>query len=178
MRGEWYAIIGMVLLTFGGFPLAMYGTFRISRRYKQNGGNRIRADLLEILGLLLMAAATLPVLILTVGAGRFWVFEVPIKLAVGWIAYLDRIDRQVEPDAMHVLSAVVCLAATTIVAHLFLRWLAASAGRSWPVKRTFQALVLVALMFASGLAVTGLVQQTSWLIRTPEPLVKDARSFS
>ena len=34
------------------------------------------------------------------------------------------------------------------------------------------------LMFASGLAVTGLVQQTSWLIRTPEPLVRDANRIS
>jgi hypothetical protein len=178
MRGEWYGIIGMALLVFGLIPLAMSVVFRTSRRSKQNGGSATRANVLEALGLLLMAAGILPLLVLVVGAGRFWVFEVPIKLAVGWIAYLDRIERRVEPNAMHVLSAVVCLAATAVVAHLMLRWLAASAGRSWSLKRTFQVLVLVALMFTSGLAVTGLVQQTTWLVRTPEPLVKDARSIS
>lgn len=178
MRGEWYAIIGMTLLLLGGIPLAMSIAFRISRRYKQNGGSAARANLLEAFGLLLMAAGTMCLLVLVVGAGRFWVFEVPIKLAVGWIAYLDRAERSVKPDLMHVASAVVCLAATVVGAHLVLRWLTASAGRPWPLKRTLQALLLVALMFASGLAVTGLVQQTSWLIRTPEPLVKDNRSIS
>ena len=35
-----------------------------------------------------------------------------------------------------------------------------------------------AFAFASGLAAVGLIQQTSWLIRTPEPLVKDNRRIS
>jgi hypothetical protein len=178
MKGEWYAIIGLGLLSVGAFALVFSGILRVARRH----GNRIdlatRADWLEILGLFLAAAGVSVFACLALGRGMVWIFEVPMKLAVGWVAYLNRIERQIEPDLMHVTSAGVCLAATAVVAHLFLRWLAATASRPWPPKRTFQVLVLVVLMFASGLAVTGLVQQTSWLIRTPEPLVKDARSIS
>jgi hypothetical protein len=176
MRGEWYAIIALGLLSLGFF-LAVCLMVRRARRSEQNG-NPPRPRLLEAGGVLVMAFVGLVLVSWIMGSGRFWVLEAPMRLVVGWVQYLDRAGRDVEPDATHVASAVVCLVATAVVAHLFLRSLAASVACAWTAKRTFQVLLLVVLMFASGLAVTGLVQQTGWLIRTPEPLLKDNRSVS
>ena len=177
MKGEWYAIIALALLTLGLIPLAISVTDRAARQSKQTG-SLTRANLLEAFGLFVMAAGAMFLAPWLVGSGRFWILEAPMKLVIGWVQYLDRVTKDIEPDLTHVVSALACLAGTFIVAHLFFRSLAAVAARSWPVKRTFQVLVLVGVMFASGLAVVGLVQQTSWLIRTPEPLVKDNRSIS
>ena len=177
MKGEWYAIIGLALLTLGLIPLAISVADRAARQSKQTG-SLARANLLEAFGLFLLAAGTTFLAVVAVMYGRFWVLEAPMKLALGWLLYLDRVEKDIRPDATHVASALVCLVGTVIVAHLFFRSLAAAASRAWPVKRTFQVLAVVVLMFVSGLAVVGLVQQTSWLIRTPEPLVKDNRSIS
>jgi hypothetical protein len=177
MKGEWYAIIGLALLTLGLIPLAISVTDRVVRRNKQTG-RLTRADLLEAFGLFLMAAGVATLACLAVARGMFWILEAPMKLLIGWVQYLDRVEKDIRPDATHVVSALVCLVGTVVVAHLFFRSLATAASRAWPIKRTFQVLVVVVLMFVSGLAVVGLVQQTSWLIRTPEPLVKDNRSIS
>src|SRR5205085_4286528 len=56
----------------------------------------------------------------------------------------------------------------------FLRWLYAATGpepRRWPWRRTLLLVGLVVLMFVSGIAVTGMVHQTGWLVRSPEPLL-------
>jgi hypothetical protein len=174
MKGEWYAVIALGLLTLGLIPLAISVAERAARRSKENG-SLTRANLLEAFGLFLMAAGSLVLAVFIMGSGRFWILEAPMKLAIGWLLYLDRVEKEIRPDLMNVVSAVVCLAGVAGSAHLFLRWLTAGA---WPVKRTLQVLALVGLMFASGLAVVGIVQQTGWLIRTPEPLVKDNRSIS
>lgn len=178
MKGEWYAVIALGLLAVGLIPLALSVLIRIACRHHNQIDRITRADLLEALGLLLLAGGTFILTFLGVARGQFWILEAPMKLAIGWAQYLDRIEKDVRPDFTHVASGVVCLVAFAVGAHLFLRWLARSVACEWPAKRTFQALVLVGLMFASGLAVVGLVQQTGWLIRTPEPLVKDNRSIS
>lgn len=175
MRGESYALVAFCLLTVGLIPFGFSVLIRVAARRDKQINLLTRADWLEVVGLLLLAGGVWIFAFLGMATGQFWMLEVPVRLATGWVAYLDRAERNVAPDLMHVASAVTCLVGTAIVAHLFLRWLAASAGHKWPAKRTFQVLVLVALMFASGLAVVGLVQQTSWLIRTPEPLVHDPR---
>ena len=140
--------------------------------------HRVRANLLEPLGLLLMACGFFILVAKMMLRGWFWILQVPYQLVVGWVPYLNRVTSEVQPDPATVVSAVGCLVAVTVGLHLFLRWLATSAGRGWPWKRSVQVLLLVVLLFVSGLAVVGLVQQTGWLIRTPEPLVKDNRSLS
>lgn len=171
MRAEW-TILGGVLMLAGLVP------FGLSIRERVRG-NRLRANLLEPFSLFLMACGffilTFFVLIVR---GWFWILEVPFALLTGWARYLWRVLNQMNPDAVAVASAVVCVFAVAAGAHLFLRWLTATGARPWPLKRTLQLLLLVGVLFASGLAVTGLVQQTGWLIRTPDPLVKDARSIS
>lgn len=171
MRPEW-TILGGALMLAGLVPFGLSVRERVR-------GNRLRANLLEPFSLLLMACGFL---ILTFFAmvvrGWFWILEVPLALVTGWARYLWRVLNQMNPDAVAVASAAVCVVAVTAGAHLFLRRLVAGGNRPWPLKRTLQLLLLVGVLFASGLAVTGLVQQTGWLIRTPDPLVRDARSIS
>jgi hypothetical protein len=172
MKPGWlYTTVALVLLIVG-FVVLMIALVDGAR------DRRVRAKLLEPVGLLLMACGTLVLALLMMIRGWFWIPQVLFVLLTGWVRFLGHVSERVQPDAWAVASALVCAAAAAAGAHLFLRWLAASASRPWPLKRTLQMLLLVALAFASGLAVAGLVQQTGWLIRTPDPLVKDSRQLS
>jgi hypothetical protein len=176
---ELTAIFALVLMLLGLGVVFLSALDRAAKSAKANGGkpNLTRANLLEVIGLLmgLLGVTALSILLMTLG--WFWLLQVPIELLVGWARYLDRVLDQIEPDPWAVASAVVCMVLAAFGSHYFLRWLAASSGRVWPPKRTLQLLVLVAMLFVVGLAFTGLVQQTGWLIRTPDPLVKDNRSI-
>ncbi|MFO0825884.1 MAG: hypothetical protein U0792_22655 [Gemmataceae bacterium] len=87
----------------------------------------------------------------------------------GWLFYLLRVGPQTNPDPWAVVSGILCFSSVTVGTHFFARWLW---GHSWPWKRTGQLIGLVVLMFLGGLASTGLIQQTLWLIRTPEPWIQ------
>ena len=107
--------------------------------------------------------------------GFLFLAELPLTLAFGWPVYLYRIVPQLKPDPWSVVSAIVCLVALVLGSHAFLRWLYAASStepRQWPWKRTLQLVGLVVLMFVSGIAVTGMIHQTGWLIRSREPLVE------
>ncbi len=108
-------------------------------------------------------------------AGLQFVVELPLTVAFGWPWYLKRVVPQLKPDPWSIVSAVVCLVALVLGSHAFLKWLYAASStepRRWPWKRTFQLVGLVVLMFVSGIAVTGMIHQTGWLIRSREPLVE------
>src|SRR4051812_5720038 len=118
-------------------------------------------------------------------SGGAWLFQVPFLLAVGWVGYLWRVVPQVKPDPWTVGTAVACLAGVVAGAHLFLRWLHRASAQAeaspWPLKRTLRCVGLVVLMFVAGIAVVGMLHQTSWLARSPEPLVSargGARMYS
>jgi hypothetical protein len=97
--------------------------------------------------------------------------EIPITLGLGWVTYLWRVVPRANPDPWTVGTAVACLAGVVVGSHLFLRWLAG--GESpWPWKRTLRCVGLVVLMFVAGIAVVGMVHQTSWLVPSPEPLTQ------
>jgi hypothetical protein len=178
MKAEWTAVIAAVLMLLGLIGVALSVVDRAARRTQENGGKFVRASPLEALGLLLAALGLLALMIIVMIRGWFWLFQVPFHLMVGWLLYLDRVLREVRPDAATVASAIVCLVAASVGVHVFLRWLAAAWAVSWSAKRTLRLLLLVGLLFASGVAVVGMVQQTGWLIRTPEPLLKDNRQIS
>jgi hypothetical protein len=178
MKAEWTAVISVVLMLLGLVGVALSVMDRASRRTKEKDGTFPRASLLEVLGLLLAALGLLALMIIVMIRGWIWLLQVPFHLMVGWLLYLDRVLREVEPDATAVVSAVVCIVAVACGSHYFLRWLATAWAVPWSMQRTLRLLLLVGLLFASGVAVVGLVQQTGWLIRTPEPLVKDNRQIS
>ncbi len=115
--------------------------------------------------------------------GLIVLIEVPVTLAFGWVTYLRRVTHQVHPDPAAVTTAFVCLAGVTIGGHFFLRWLSRTWGAptdgntpnlptyQWAWKRSLQLVSLIVLMFASGIAVTGVVHQTGWLLRSSEPIL-------
>jgi hypothetical protein len=137
---------------------------------------------IEVLGVLLVILF----LIWCICAGWGWVYEAPFALAFGWPKYLWRVIPKLHPDPWSVVSAAVCLGGVTFGAHAFLRWLYGAMKttpeettsnqqlRLWPWKRTLQLVGLVVLMFVSGIAVTGMVHQTGWLVRSPEPLIRSS----
>jgi hypothetical protein len=109
--------------------------------------------------------------------GGTFLIEFPGTLAVGWMAYLVRVIPQLKPDPWIVCTAVVCLLGVILGTHAFLKWLYSATSdepRDWPRKWTLQLVGLVVLMFIAGIAFTGLIHQTSWLARSPEPLIRSS----
>lgn len=100
-------------------------------------------------------------------AGPVPILEIPITLALGWVPYLGRVVPQLNPDPWAVGTAVACLIGVTVGSHYFFRWLA---GGVWPWKRTLRCMGLVVLMFVAGTTMVGMTHQTTWLVRSPEPL--------
>lgn len=178
IRGEFIA-----LLTAGGLTTLLLAATavaadRFARASKEAGG-KIHPGGMR--GMLVVAGLWLALTVFVfIGLmfGRFWVLEILAYLAFGWAAYLERVILAARPDAVAASSALVCLVASAAGIHAFLRWFASAWAISWSAKRTLQVLLLIVVVFASGTAVVGLVQQTTWLIRTPEPLAKDARKLS
>jgi hypothetical protein len=120
-------------------------------------------------------------------AGAGFVAQIPFTLAFGWVSYLGRVVPKLNPDPASVATAVACLLGVVFGGHAFLKWLYAatdprrepiSEPRRWPWKWTLMLTGLVVLMFASGIAVTGMAHQTGWLLRSPEPLTKNSRALS
>jgi hypothetical protein len=119
-------------------------------------------------------------------AGLLWVYEAPFTLLFGWAIYLWRVIPKVHPDPWSIATAAVCLAGVAIGTHAFLRWLHCAMGspteeatsdpqrRGWPLKRSLQLVGLLVLMFVSGIAAMGMVHQTAWLARSPEPLLHNS----
>jgi hypothetical protein len=178
MRVEWIVVIGLGLLIPGLIVVAISTMDHVVERTKDNTLIVTRGSFLEAFGLLLLVLGLLPLSFLMMVSGWFWVLEVPYQLVVGWALYLQRVLPRINPDAGSVVSGGACVAVVAFGSHLFLRWLASTVSRTWPLKRTLRLLLLLVMMFVVGLAFTGLVQQTGWLIRAPEPLVKDTRGLS
>lgn len=102
-------------------------------------------------------------------------FELPAILAFGWVRYLGRVLPLVNPDPWAVGTAVVCLAAFTLGTHAFLKWLYAATfpePRRWERRWTGLLVGLIVLTFTAGIAFVGIIHQTAWIVRSPEPLLK------
>lgn len=174
MRSPEQAVVYVLyFVTLGALPLAAVTAARFARANAPGAPKDARA--LAPFVCLLFAGGWAFVVVLVIPAGRPWVIEVPFHLTLGGLIYLDRVVKRMNPDPVAVASGLVCLVAVTGALHGFLRWTAAVAGRVWPAKYTVRAVALVAVLFVSGLAATGLIQQTGWLVRTAEPLTHDTR---
>jgi hypothetical protein len=101
-------------------------------------------------------------------------------LGFAWVIYLVRVLPQVTPNVPAILSGIVCLASLVVGLHYSLRWLStrirtartelATPARDWPWRWTLAGVGAVVLMFVAGTAAVGVTQQTTWLVRSPEPL--------
>jgi prepilin-type processing-associated H-X9-DG protein len=98
-----------------------------------------------------------------------------LVLLFGWAPYLTRTLPSVAIDWSAVAGAALCLALLSIGGHLFLSWLyremrntgAASTPGRWKKRWTTAGLAIVVLMFASGIAATGITHQMAWLVNSP-----------
>ncbi len=172
MSPELSAMIALLVLDVGFVALAFFLINRFARATARNGGSVKLRDFLEPLVLIVVAGVLALTTYFVLLRGRFWIAEIPFNLAVGWYSYLGRVLPQTDPDPWAVGTAAVCVVVFVLGTHVFFRWLFSA---RWRWKWTFSLAGLVVLMFAAGVAFTGMVQQTGWLIRSPEPLAKDNR---
>jgi hypothetical protein len=100
-------------------------------------------------------------------------------LVFGWVGYLRRVLPQVRVNGDGAATGVICLVLFTVGLHGFLRWLSAEVGRAsgistrpWSWRRTLAIVTLVMLMFAVGVAATGIAHQAGWLIASRRRLVE------
>jgi prepilin-type processing-associated H-X9-DG protein len=135
--------------------------------------NRLRNLLLGLAAvlLLLVSSACLGIPLLGV--------DVAFLLAAGWVPYLLRVVPQVTVRWDLVASTAAYVAALAVGAHLFLRWLQresvnadGASAPAWKWRWTLGGLSLVLLMFVAGTAMVGIVHQTAWLVRSPEPMYR------
>jgi prepilin-type processing-associated H-X9-DG protein len=110
------------------------------------------------------------------------VLEVFRELAFGWLAYVARVlpDMRIAWDG--VATGLLCLALFAFGLHRTLRWLhgeiqkargvAAEEQRSWSPRWSAALVALIVLMFIVGIAATGIVHQTGWLIVSRRSLVE------
>jgi hypothetical protein len=123
---------------------------------------------------LLVALAIVPLLVWCLLPGD-WIVELPLAIAFGWVQFLGRVVPTLNPDPWTVGTGLACLVGVIVGAHLFLRWLHRATATQpdtprWPLRRTLRLVAMVVVMFVAGIAVVGVIHQTSWLARSPEPL--------
>jgi hypothetical protein len=95
-------------------------------------------------------------------------------LLFGWVGFLGRVVPRVHVSADGVATAAVCLTLATFGFHRFAAWLTREVARAratttrWRVRWTAAFLGLFVLMFAAGIAATGVFHQAGWLLRPRE----------
>jgi hypothetical protein len=170
------SIIVLVIVGLGLYGFSILALFRSARSVESRKGRVQLLDLVEPLVLVLLSLAVAVLFHFVLMRGRYWITELPSTLAVGWYSYLARVLPQVNPDLWTVLSGVVCLMGVAVGLHVFLKWLYSASATEpccWRKKWTLAVVGVLVLMFVAGMAFTGMVQQTTWLIRSPDPLTQD-----
>jgi len=104
-------------------------------------------------------------------------FDVLFFLVAGWGFFIHRVFPQVQIRWDAVISFVVYAVLLVVGSHLFLGWLyrqtgegEAAVARRWQWRWTLSGFCLVVLMFAAGIAMIGVVHQSTWLARSPVPI--------
>jgi len=127
-----------------------------------------------------IAGITALVLFLLMSLASPWMLQCLYFLAAGWAHYLvdDLPKVTVKPEGVLSLAGLLVMAAA--VGHGFCRWMWQSTGHDqpWRARWTMSGLSVVVLMFAAGMAVTGMAHQTGWLLRSPVPLTRSSWAAS
>jgi hypothetical protein len=114
----------------------------------------ISRGLLALLGII---ALVLVVAGATLGTDALW------HLLLGWILFLLRVFRQINPDRNTVIAAIVA-------AVLFMGGVCAVAGKRLGLRGSVAVTVLMFVLFAAAVAMVGVVHQTGWISASPEPV--------
>ena len=111
--------------------------------------------------------------------GRLGPAEPVARLFIGWIFFIGTVIPEVSVDLGGVATFIVCLALSAFLGHVFCRWLWKNSGHEEPWKRRWTAtgMSVIVLMFAAGMAFTGVVHQTGWLLRSPRPMFVSSGSM-
>ena len=95
-----------------------------------------------------------------------------IRIFVGWVNFIGTVIPGISIDIAGVATFIICLGLAAILGQSFCRWLWKNSGHEepWKPRWTAAGLAVVVLMFAAGMAFTGVVHQTGWLLRSPDSM--------
>lgn len=137
----------------------------------RRGSRLVRLLIVAVFGSLLLTCA-----------GFLLPLDVFGNLLVGWAFFLRRTLPAVSIGAEGIATGLICLVGFVVGLHLFLRWFVAAmpkaassdehSGPRWRWRWTAQVVGLVVLLFASGVAATGIAHQAGWLLTSPEPMAE------
>lgn len=120
-----------------------------------------------------LALAALGVVLVGVAVVIEW--RAPVALLFGWIPFLSRTLRRVTVDVDAIVYFAVLMVLFFVGLHLTARWFYVRVGsekRLWKIRWTAILVVGVMMLFTSGIAVTGLIHQTSWIASSPNPIYR------
>ena len=95
-------------------------------------------------------------------------------LLTGWVNYIHPVFPNMHLRPAPIISALVYCLILLIGGHYFLKWLyremqsANSDKKIWRWRWSINCLLVVLLMFTSGIAAVGVTHQTMWMLTSPE----------
>jgi len=109
--------------------------------------------------------------------------DVALYFPFAWIWFIARVVPQLHYRWDMIGSALIYALLFVAGSHLFLNWVCrevrpttsgerANQGSAWKWRWTLSGFAIVVLMFASGIALTGIVHQVTWMSRSGEPLYR------
>lgn len=103
--------------------------------------------------------------------------EIPLELMGGWFTYLLRVRGQVHVRWDGIAQFVIASSLALLLLHVLTRWFARETSRGlgrplvqWRWRWSFMLLAATGLMFIAGIAMIGVVHQSIWMLRSPQPL--------
>jgi prepilin-type processing-associated H-X9-DG protein len=98
-----------------------------------------------------------------------------INIGFGWIYFVLRVFPEVRPAWPGIVLSLLCALAVLALGHWLARWLwresmAGSSAAPWRMRWTTSGLMLVLLLFASGIAASGVVHQVGWLASSEDSM--------
>lgn len=94
--------------------------------------------------------------------------DAAFALLFGWIRFASQVLPKVTVNPAGVGMALGCLVLAAVVGHRFCLWL--RQGEPWRWRWTLSGLGGIVVLFAAGMAFTGVAHQAGWLLRSPLPL--------
>lgn len=99
---------------------------------------------------------------------------VPWTILTGWIVVMGDVIPRMTWNWEMIATGLVCLVVFVTGFHWFAGWMYRhrSPDARWPWRWSLSVTLSVILLFGAGIAVIGLVHQTTWLAKTNEPMVR------
>jgi hypothetical protein len=114
------------------------------------------------------------ILFSAVCTGQLWMIELPFRLVLGWTLFLEREMPRVRFNPAAIGLFAVALPVAMLLGHNCASWLWRGSGNAtrWRWKWTLILTTATILMFAIGMAATGVAHQVGWLINSPRPVIE------